>query len=203
MEIALEDKRATAYHESGHAIVALSIKHSDTVDKVTIVPRGNALGATYFTPKKNRMDHWKKELIDELAISMGGYAAEQLFLGDVSTGAAQDIFMATMTAHDMVRSFGMTDALGTVAYFPGFASEETTKLIDQEVRKLLSEAQKRAAEILEAHRGQVQLMTDLLVEFETLDRDDVLDIINNQWDSSKKRERLKIAEELQKQPASL
>ena len=216
LEIDQNEKKTTAYHESGHAVVALSVKHSDSVDKVTIIPRGLSLGATHFMPKKNRLSYWKKELIDQLAILMGGRVAEELFVGDMSSGAQMDISQATKLARSMVCEWGMTDALGLVAYdersesgqYLGMAgyqeknySPETAKFIDNEVRKFLDEAHKQAVEIIEAHREEVQLMTDLLMEFETLDRDDVLDIINKKWDSSKKKDRLKTAEELQKKPA--
>ncbi|HEY5260095.1 MAG TPA: ATP-dependent zinc metalloprotease FtsH, partial [Rhabdochlamydiaceae bacterium] len=216
LEIDQNEKKTTAYHESGHAVVALTVKHSDSVDKVTIIPRGMSLGATHFMPKKNRLSYWKKELIDQLAILMGGRVAEEIFVGDMSSGAQMDISQATKLARSMVCEWGMTDALGTVAYdersesgqYLGMAgyqeknySEETAKFIDNEVRKLLDEAHKQAIEIVQAHHDEVQLMTDLLIEFETLDRDDVLDIINGKWDSSKKKDRLKIAEDLQKKPA--
>ena len=92
-------RRTTAYHESGHAIVSLVVKHADPVDKVTIIPRGFSLGATMFLPKKNRVSYWKKELIDQLAVLMGGRCAEEIFVRDISSGARQDIEQATQHLH--------------------------------------------------------------------------------------------------------
>lgn len=215
LEVDEHERLATAYHESGHTVVALLVKHADLVDKVTIIPRGSSLGATHFMPKKNRLGYWKKELIDQLAVAMGGRAAEEVFFGDISSGAQSDLLQATQLARSMVCEWGMTDALGAVAYdvpsmsHPYFGkqeknySEETAKFIDNEVRNLLDEAYKQALEIIKTHRAEVQLMTDLLMEFETLDRNDVLDIINGKWDSAKKIESLKTAAELQKKPAAL
>ncbi|MBM3207554.1 MAG: ATP-dependent zinc metalloprotease FtsH, partial [Chlamydiae bacterium] len=95
LELDMNEKKTTAYHESGHAVVALVVKHSDSVDKVTIIPRGMSLGATHFMPKKNRVSYWKNELLDQLAILMGGRVAEEVFVGDVSSGAQMDITQAT------------------------------------------------------------------------------------------------------------
>ncbi|HPE84890.1 MAG TPA: ATP-dependent zinc metalloprotease FtsH, partial [Chlamydiales bacterium] len=116
MEIDEREKKLTAIHESGHAVVALALNSSDPVDKVTIIPRGMSLGATHFMPKKNRVNYWKKELIDQLAVLMGGRVAEELFAGDISSGAQMDIQQATGLARNMVCRWGMDDELGLVAY---------------------------------------------------------------------------------------
>jgi cell division protease FtsH len=211
-------KKTTAYHESGHAIVGLVVEHSDPVDKVTIIPRGLSLGATHFLPEKNRLSYWKKEVLDQLAVLMGGRVAEEIFLGDISSGAQQDISQATRLARSMVCEWGMSDNLGTVAYdersdngggYTGLNyheksySEETARSIDDEVRNLLDEAHKRAHDIIEERRVQVELMTAMLIEFETLDAQDVRDILNDEWDPEKKRKRLKEQEELfKRQPGS-
>ncbi len=205
LEIDNQDKRTTAIHESGHAIVGLTVEHGDPVEKVTIIPRGLSLGATHFMPKKNRLSYWKKEVIDQLAILMGGRVAEEIFVGDISSGAQMDISQATRLVRSMVCEWGMTDALGAVSYdersdqgqFLGIShyeksySEETAKEIDNEVRKIVDAAHKQATGIIEANRDKVILMTELLMEFETLDRQDVLDIIEGKWGSKKKRDRLK------------
>lgn len=210
LEIDENEKKTTAYHESGHAIVGLVVKNADPVDKVTIIPRGLSLGATHFMPKKNRLSYWKKELLDQMAVLLGGRAAEELFVGDISSGAQMDITQATRLARSMVCEWGMTE-LGAVAYdersengaylgMPGFQSrtysEETAKIIDDEVKRLIEEGHKKAVEIVGANRDKVQLMTDMLMEFETLDKEDVLDIINGTWDIEKKRAKLKAADEL-------
>lgn len=213
LEIDQNEKRTTAYHESGHAVVALIVKHSDPVDKVTIIPRGLSLGATHFMPKKNRLNYWKRELLDQLAVLMGGRVAEEIFVGDISSGAQMDITQATRLVRSMVCEWGMTDELGTVSYderdaagqylgMPNYHeknySEATAEVIDKEVRMLLDEALKRAREIIEQYRAQVQLMTEMLMEFETLDREDVLDIMNDKFDLEKKKQRLKAMTDLQR-----
>lgn len=213
LEIDLGEKRTTAFHESGHAIVALAVKHADPVDKVTIIPRGLSLGATHFMPKKNRVSYWKKELIDQLAVLMGGRAAEEIFVGDISSGAQMDISQATRLVRSMVCEWGMTEALGTVAYdersesgqylgMQGYQdksySEATAKLIDDEVRKLLDQGHDAALKIVQEHRVQLQVMAEMLIEFETLDKDDVLEIMNDKWDIEKKRKRVKATEDLQR-----
>lgn len=210
LEIDDTEKKTTAYHESGHAIVGLVVKHADPVDKVTIIPRGLSLGATHFMPKKNRLSYWRKELLDQLAVLMGGRVAEELFVGDISSGAQMDITQATRLARSMVCEWGMTE-LGAVAYdernegsaylgMPGSHersySDETAKFIDAEVRKIIDEGHQRATEIIQSNRDKVELMTQMLIEFETLDREDVQNIINGTWDTEKKRARLKAADEL-------
>lgn len=213
LEIDQNEKRTTAYHESGHAVVALIVKHADPVDKVTIIPRGLSLGATHFMPKKNRLSYWRREVLDQLAVLMGGRVAEEIFVGDISSGAQMDITQATRLVRSMVCEWGMTDKLGTVAYderneggqylgLPNYHeksySEATAEEIDKEVRLILDAAHTRAKEIIEEQRAQVQLMTEMLMEFETLDRDDVLEIMNGLFDVEKKKKRLKNNEDLQR-----
>jgi cell division protease FtsH len=213
LEMDQNEKLTTAYHESGHAIVALHVKYADPVDQVTIIPRGMSLGATHFMPKKNRLSYWKREVLDQLAVLMGGRVAEELFVGDFSSGAQMDFTQATRLIRCMVCEWGMTEKLGTIAYderseagqyvgMPGYHeksySEETAKVIDEEVRKIVDAAHQRAKEIIETNRAQVQLMTDALMKFERLDREDVLAILNGTWDAEKKKERLKSADDLQK-----
>ncbi len=213
LEMDENEKRTTAFHESGHAITGLVVKHSDPVDKVTIIPRGFSLGATHFMPKKNRLSYWKKEILDQLIVLMGGRAAEELFVEDMSSGAQHDIAQATKMARSMVCEWGMSDNLGTVSYderteagqYLGMAnyheknySDETAQKIDLEVRTLIDEAHKKALGILVENRAKVQLMADMLMEFETLDATDVKEIMDGSWDTETKRGRLKAAEELQK-----
>lgn len=215
LEVDQNEKRTTAYHESGHAVVALCVKHADPVDKVTIIPRGLSLGATHFMPRKNRLSYWKTELLDQLAVLMGGRVAEEIFVEDVSSGAQMDFSQATRVVRSMVCEWGMTEALGPVAYdersesgqYLGMAgyheksySEATAKAIDDEVRKLLEEAHTQACQILKAHRDQVQLMTEMLIEFETLDKDDVLQIMDGTWNIDQKRQKVKDAVELHTKP---
>jgi cell division protease FtsH len=216
LEIDDSEKRTTAYHESGHAIVALIVKSVDPVDKVTIIPRGMSLGATHFMPKKNRLSYWKKELIDQLAVLMGGRAAEEVFVHDMSSGAQMDITQATRLARSMVCEWGMSE-MGTVSYdersdngiylgMPNVSSktysDETAKKIDAEVYRMINDGHKRALEIVEAQRAKVELMTEMLIEFETLDRKDVEEIMNGTWNIESKRARLKAEEELSRKTPS-
>jgi len=210
LELDESERRTTAYHESGHTIVGLTVKHSDPVDKVTIIPRGLSLGATHFLPEKNRLSYWKKELHDQLAVLMGGRVAEEIFLKDISSGAQQDISQATRIARSMVCEWGMSETLGKVTYDDrtegsgGYGlsyhektySEKTARAIDEEIRKILDTAYALATEIILEHREQVELMTNMLIEFETLDALDVRAIINDEWDADKKRERMKDQENL-------
>lgn len=213
LEIDENEKRTTAYHEAGHTIVGLIVKHSDPVEKVTIIPRGMSLGSTLFTPRKNKTSYWKNELHDQLAVLMGGRCAEEIFVGDVSSGAQQDIERATMIARKMVCEWGMTDALGAMAYdersengqYTGVTgyhekkySDETAQTIDKEQRKILDEANKRATEIILQYKPQVELMTNMLIEFETLDAEDIAKILKNEWNIEEKRARLLYADELHK-----
>jgi cell division protease FtsH len=212
LEMDENEKRTTAYHESGHTIVGLVVKTGDPIDKVTIIPRGFSLGSTMFLPKKNRVSYWRKEILDQLAVLMGGRCAEEIFVDDVSSGAQQDIERATQFARSMVCEWGMSDKLGAVAYderpennfldAQGGArfkySEETAKAIDNEVRRLLDEAHKKAKEIILEKRDEVELMTQMLMEFETLDAEDVDKILNKKFDIEEKRTKMKAAEELHK-----
>ena len=150
LEISQNEKKTTAYHEAGHTAVALFVKHSDPVDKVTIIPRGLSLGATHFMPKKNKLSYWKKELLDELAVLMGGRIAEEIFIGDISSGAQMDISQATKLARRMVCAWGMNEKLGAVAYDEGSDNGQyieyltiAEKAILKQQRKLLMKKLKR------------------------------------------------------------
>ncbi|MBS0622003.1 MAG: ATP-dependent zinc metalloprotease FtsH, partial [Verrucomicrobia bacterium] len=208
LEIDPSEKRTTAYHESGHAIVGFVCEHSDPVDKVTVIPRGFSLGATHFLPEKNRLSYWKQEVIDHLAVAMGGRVAEELFVGDISSGAQQDIAQATQLARSMVCEWGMSDSLGLVAYgdrqggaqylgLPGMTektySEATAQAIDTEVRRITDNAYAQAKKICQEHRAQIELMTEMLIEFETLDREDIKKIMNGSWNTDEKRQKLEKA----------
>lgn len=211
LEVDQNEKKTTAYHEAGHAVVALAVKHSDPVDKVTIIPRGLSLGATHFMPKKNRLSYWRREVLDQLAVLMGGRAAEEVFVNDVSSGAQMDFSQATRLVRSMVCEWGMSESLGTIAYdersehgqylgMPSYRdknySEATGKFIDDEVKKFLDEAHKKSLEIVHTHRDKVQLMAEMLMEFETLDREDVLKIMDLTFNAEEKRQKEKVNEEL-------
>jgi len=209
LEMDESEKRSTAYHEAGHTVVALKVKHADPVDKVTIIPRGMSLGATMFLPEKNKVGYWKEELHDRLAVAMGGRCAEEIFVNDVSSGAKQDFQMATGLARAMVCEWGMSEKLGTVAYDDtsqdGYGyqketkySEDTAKEIDAEVKDILNRAHKRAYDIIQDSREEVELLTQMLMEFETLDAEDVKKILDKTWNIEEKRAKLRLQEELYK-----
>jgi len=216
MELDENEKMTTAYHESGHAIVSLYVDHADPVDKVTIIPRGVSLGATMFLPKKNRVSYWKKELVDQLAVLMGGRCAEEIFVDDISSGAKQDIEQATKLAHSMICEWGMSDKMGLVFYgehsdsgYHGFGghyekhySEETAKAIDEEIRSILDEAHKRAIDIIEEHRDQLELMTKMLLKYETLSSQDVEEIAKGTFEEEKMVKRRKDAQKAHRNKAT-
>lgn len=210
LEIDENEKMTTAYHEAGHAIVGLKVKHSDPIDKITIIPRGMSLGATMFMPKKNRTSYWKNELLDQLAVLMGGRCAEEIFVHDISSGARQDIERATNLARSMVCEWGMSDKMGPVSYEdrsePGpygstgdrKYSEEKARDIDSEVHTLLNEAHAKATSIIKENEALVQELTKWLRQFETLSIEDVNDIMESRFDPEKKLISLKIISESQK-----
>ena len=178
-----EEKRLTAYHEGGHTLVGMMLKHADPVHKVTIIPRGRAGGYTLMLPKEDRNYATKSELLDKLKVAMGGRVAEEIVLKEISTGASQDIQQATRMVRGMVMQYGMSDVLGPVAYgesqnhqvFLGRDfhqernySEEVASEIDKEVRKYLEEAYEACRQIITEHRDKLELIAQALMERETL-----------------------------------
>jgi cell division protease FtsH len=185
-----DEKRAVAVHEAGHAIVAAVSEHGDPVAKVTILPAGQALGATEQLPVDERHLYSEGYLKDSLAIRMGGRAAEHLVFGQGSTGAANDLAGATDLALRMVREFGMSPALGPVGFASGSPlylggeevrsrpyAEATQRVIDTEVAKFLREADERARAVLTAHREGLDRLVGLLLERETVDGTDVDEVL--------------------------
>ena len=184
-----EEKKLTAYHEAGHALVAMHVPKSDPLHKVTIIPRGRALGVTMQLPERDHLSHTKQFLESRLAILFGGRTAEEIIFGpeNVTTGAASDIQVATQTARGMITAFGMSEKLGRVRYqaneqevFLGHAvtqtqnvSEATAQLIDQEVRRLIEEAEGKAKQILTEHLDDLHLIAKALLEYETLSSDEI------------------------------
>lgn len=185
--ISPEERKISAYHESGHVIVSKRLKHVDPVHKVTVIPRGMALGLTQFLPIDDRHMYSKNYLLDNIVSLLGGRAAELLILEDVTTGASNDIERATEIAHKMVCEWGMSENIGTIQYanphdsvFLGREimqkkdySEQTATLIDKEVKNIIDNSLKRAADILKAEQEKLVKMADYLIERETLDSDDI------------------------------
>ena len=188
-----EEKKLTAYHEAGHAIVAIHSKESDPVHKATIIPRGRALGMVMRLPESDRISMSKIKLKADLAVAMGGRIAEEIIFGQskVTTGASSDISMATNIARKMVTEWGMSDKLGPLAYgeneqevFLGHSvtqkkniSENTAQEIDKEVRKIVDEAYKKARLIIKKNINQLHRLAKGLLKHETLTGEEIKDVI--------------------------
>ncbi|MBL0948716.1 MAG: ATP-dependent zinc metalloprotease FtsH [Brevundimonas sp.] len=189
-----EEKRLTAYHEAGHAIVAINVKMADPVHKATIVPRGRALGMVMQLPEGDRYSMKHQQMIDRIAIMAGGRVAEELIFGkeNITSGASSDIEQATKLARAMVTRWGFSDKLGTVAYgenqeevFLGHSvarsqnvSEETARIIDEEVKRIVTEGWNAARKILKAKARDHELLSQALLEYETLSGDEILALLN-------------------------
>ncbi len=181
------ERRVTAYHEAGHALVAYALPHTDPVHKITIMPRGRALGYTMVLPDEDKYSTTRNQLLDQLAYSLGGRAAEELIFHDPSTGASNDIEKATALARAMVTQYGMTEAIGAIKLgadssepFMGrdFGhqrdySESVASLVDNEIRKLIENAHQESYEILVANRSILDEMVVRLLELETLNKEEI------------------------------
>ena len=202
-----DEKRMTAYHEAGHAIVGYLVPEHDPVYKVTIIPRGRALGLTWYLPEGDRYSTSKRRLESKISSAFGGRVAEQIIFGNdgITTGASSDIEHATDLARNMVTKWGLSDKLGPLTYseengevFLGRqvtqhkqVSDETAHLIDEEIRRLIDVNYKRAREILDANLDKLHMMADALVKYETIDETQIKDIMSGKppkppadWDDS-------------------
>jgi cell division protease FtsH len=186
-----EERRNTAYHESGHAVVAKLLPKTDPVHKVTIIPRGRALGLTMQLPAEDRYSMDKNRILDTLAVLFGGRIAEEIFMHQMTTGASNDFERATEMARRMVTQWGMSEALGTMVYgendgevFLGRSvtthknvSEATMQKVDEEIRRIIDQQYALARGLIEANRDKVEAMATALLEYETLDADQLDDIM--------------------------
>jgi cell division protease FtsH len=184
-----EEKLATAYHEAGHALVNLLVPGNDPLHKVTIIPRGRALGVTMALPERDKLSYSKQWCEARIATMFGGRVAEQLIYGEdhLNTGASSDIMQATELARRMVTEWGMSEKLGPLRYnenqqevFLGHAitqrqnmSEDTAKLIDEEIRRIVTGGEKKAREVLFANRDKLEIITRALMEYETISGEEV------------------------------
>jgi cell division protease FtsH len=184
-----EERRNTAYHESGHALVAKLLPNADPVHKVTIMPRGWALGLTWQLPEFDRFSSFKEKMLEEIAILFGGRIAEEVFMKQMSTGAANDFERATKLARDMVTKYGMSDKLGTMVYSDdtndGFMSmssksisEATQQKVDAEIKHILDQQYNVARRLIEKNKKKIELMAKALLEFETIDSEQINDIMS-------------------------
>ena len=186
-------KKLVAYHESGHAIIGLFLENAQVVQKVTIIPRGQAGGYNLMTPKEEKMMHTKNDLLDTITSYMGGRTAEELFFDDITTGASNDIQSATNIAKDMVTLYGMSD-LGPIKYNagnenvflgrdynqPNNVSGEVAYEIDQEVRKIINTCHTKARQIIEAHKTELETIAHALMEYETLTAEQIQRVVKGE-----------------------
>jgi cell division protease FtsH len=186
-----EERRNTAYHESGHAVVAMLLPKTDPVHKVTIIPRGRALGVTMQLPETDRYSMDKDRMLNTVAVLFGGRIAEEVFMNQMTTGASNDFERATQIARDMVMRYGMSDLMGPMVYgdnegeiFLGRAitrtvnmSEETMRNVDAEIRGIIDQQYALARKLIEDNRDKVEAMAKALLELETIDSDQIADIM--------------------------
>ncbi|MEM8726181.1 MAG: cell division protein FtsH, partial [Pseudomonadota bacterium] len=183
-----DEKKMTAYHEAGHALVSLNEPASDPIHKATIIPRGRALGMVMRLPERDSYSYHRDKMHANLSVSMGGRVAEEIIFGHdkVSSGASSDIQYATDLARNMVTKWGMSEKLGPLQYEQSqegylgmqgtqrtMAGEETNKLIDAEIKALVEGAHKRATDILNEHEDELHLLAQAMLEYETLSGDEI------------------------------
>ncbi|MEA5075896.1 MAG: ATP-dependent zinc metalloprotease FtsH [Coriobacteriia bacterium] len=207
--ISEHEKRIIAYHESGHALVGHVLPNTDPIHKISIISRGRALGYTLALPVEDKFLSARGEMLDEIAMMLGGRVAEAIAMGDITTGASNDIERATKLARQMVTQYGMSEKLGPMTLGEGqhevflgrdFSatpnySQEIAFEIDKEVRRLIDEAYDTAHRILTERREQLDLMADVLVERETVDKEELEALLEGTWSEFLEREALKAAEE--------
>ena len=180
-----KEKEITAYHEAGHALIASVLPYADPVHKISIISRGRAAGYTLKLPFEDKRMQSRKEFIDDIAVSLGGYIAEKLVFEDITTGASNDLQVLTALARDMVTRYGMSEKMGPMAFETAIGrplfgggmegseqSEEVSAQIDAEVKKIISGALKKGERVIGKHRGALDAIAQKLVEVETIERDD-------------------------------
>jgi cell division protease FtsH len=194
MVMSESEKRNTAYHEAGHAIVGRLMPEHDPVYKVSIIPRGRALGVTMFLPEEDRYSHSRRHIISQITSLFGGRVAEEMTLGKegITTGASNDIQRATEVARNMVTKWGLSESMGPLMYDEGgeevflgrsagqpskAMSDETALAIDREVRSIIDECYDKAHQLLEDNRDKLDVMADALMQYETIDAEQINDIM--------------------------
>jgi cell division protease FtsH len=203
-----QERIATAYHEAGHAVIQALLDDADPLHKVTIIPRGHALGATFSLPEKDRYGFSMKYVLATMRVLCGGRIAEQKKTDDVSSGASMDIQMATQYARHMILEWGMSERLGFVSYAGEDTSEryipekdysdDTARIIDEEIKRFIDEAYVDATQIIDTNWDKVQQIADALLKYETLTSDDVKNIMDGTW-----RDKPTVAELLAKEAANI
>ncbi len=185
-----QEKRNTAYHESGHAVVAELLDKTDPVHKVTIIPRGRALGVTMQLPVEDRFSMDREEILQTIAVLFGGRIAEEVFMNQMTTGASNDFERATQMARNMVTQWGMSESLGPMiygdnqgeAYNPMISnnnmSEATMKNVDKEIRRIIDQQYALARKLIEENKDKIEVMAKALLEWETINSEQIQDIMN-------------------------
>ena len=204
-----KEKRVIAYHEAGHALVGHTLPGTDPIHKISIISRGRALGYTLALPIEDKFLNTKVEMLDEIAMMLGGRVAEELAIGDITTGASNDIERATKLARQMITRYGMSDKLGPMTLgddqrevflgrdfsnTPNY-SQEIAYEIDKEVRRMIDEGFDKANKILSERRSQLDLMAHVLIERETVDKEELEALLENRWDEFLEREKEREANE--------
>ena len=179
-----KEKEITAYHEAGHALIASVLPYADPVHKISIISRGRAAGYTLKLPLEDRKMQSRKEFLDDIAVSLGGYIAEKMVFGDITTGASNDLQVLSNLARNMVARYGMSDKMGPIAFdvgaqramfgegVTGEQSQEVANAIDAEVKRIISGAYKKAETVMKTHRAALNAIAEKLVEVETLEREE-------------------------------
>src|SRR5207253_6400767 len=210
-----KERRITAYHEMGHALVSHFLEHSDPVHKISVISRGQALGYTISMPQEDRFLTTRAELRDTMAMTLGGRAAEELIFGEITTGASNDIEKVTQTAKQMVMRFGMSDKLGPRVFghdhglpFLGreFSTEpdysdEIAREIDDEVRRIIETAHQRAKDILTEHQQDLTKLSEILVKRETIEKEEFLALLDGKGEEQVFPEEPELKPELPAPPA--
>ncbi|MBM3271847.1 ATP-dependent zinc metalloprotease FtsH [Candidatus Kaiserbacteria bacterium] len=194
------EKEITAYHEAGHAIIASVLPYADPVHKVSIISRGRAAGYTLKLPLEDSKMQSRKEFLDDIAVSLGGYLAEEMVFGDITTGASNDLQVLTGLARDMVTRYGMSERMGPMAFDvapgrtmfgtgiePGEQSQETAAAVDAEVKKIVDGARKVATETIKTHRKALDAIAERLIEVETIEREEFEQILITHGITPKKK----------------
>ena len=205
------EKNITAYHEAGHAITASVLPYADPVHKISIISRGRAAGYTLKLPTEDRRLHSKKEFLDDIAVSFGGYVTEQLIFNDLTTGASNDLQVATSLATNMVTRYGMSEKIGPIAmeesggltmqerdYYRSEHSQETLSIIDQEVSKIITEQRERVEKIVKDYRDALESVANKLIEVENLERAEYEAIIREHGIEIEKKSSQQLSEEQRK-----
>ncbi|MFA6415066.1 MAG: cell division protein FtsH, partial [Candidatus Paceibacterota bacterium] len=187
-----KEKELTAYHEAGHALVSSILEHADPVHKISIISRGRAAGYTLKLPFEDRKMHSKKQFLDDIAATLGGYVAEELLFDDVTTGPSNDLMVITALARDMVVRYGMSEKLGPIAFGERQLgnepySEHVASQIDAEVSRIIDEAKARAVTVIGNHRTALDAIAKELVEKETIERTEFEKILIANGITPKKR----------------